>query len=94
MNNRADPHGLPLSSPIVTSVQTNPKPMINAFTSSALENLTVDGEQVQVTFNGGRSYTYTVADVERFCMAFNAATSKGKFLNQAIKDETLERVTV
>ena len=87
-------HGGAPSPAIVTSVQTNPKPMINAFTSSALENLTVDGEQVQVTFNGGRSYTYTVADVERFCMAFNAATSKGKFLNQAIKDETLERVTV
>ena len=68
--------------------------MINAFTSSALESVTVDGEQVIVTFNGGRSYTYTAADVARFCLAFNSAESKGKFLNQAIKDETLERVTV
>ena len=68
--------------------------MLNAFTSSALESVTVDGEQVTVTFNGGRSYTYTVADVAQFCMAFNAAESKGKFLNAQIKNETLERVTV
>ena len=68
--------------------------MINAFTSSALDSVTVDGEQVTVTFNGGRSYTYTVADVAQFCLSFNAAESKGKFLNAQIKNETLERVTV
>lgn len=68
--------------------------MINAFSSSAIQSVTVDGDQVLVTFNGGRSYTYGVADVERFVMGFNAADSKGKFLNQQLKDETLERVTV
>lgn len=68
--------------------------MINAFNSSALESVAVDGDQVLVTFNGGRSYAYTVADVEKFVMMFNSAESKGKFLNAQIKDETLERVTV
>ena len=68
--------------------------MINAFDSSALESVSIDDGQVLVTFNGGRTYTYTVADVERFVTAFNTAESKGRFLNQQIKDETLERVTV
>ena len=68
--------------------------MINAFDSSALESVAIDDGQVLVTFNGGRTYTYTVADVERFVTAFNTAESKGRFLNQQIKDETLERVTV
>ena len=68
--------------------------MINAFDSSALESVSIDDGQVLVTFNGGRTYTYTVADVERFVTAFNTAESKGRFLNQQIKEETLERVTV
>lgn len=68
--------------------------MINAFDSSALESVAIDDGQVLVTFNGGRTYTYTVADVERFVTAFNTAESKGRFLNQQIKEETLERVTV
>ena len=68
--------------------------MINAFNSSALDSVALDGDRVMVTFNGGRSYTYTVADVERFAMAFNAAESKGKFLNTQIKDQTLAVVTV
>ena len=68
--------------------------MINSFNSSALESVAIDGDQVLVTFNGGRSYTYTVADVEKFVMMFNSAESKGKFLNAQIKEETLERVTV
>ena len=70
------------------------KTMINAFDSSAIESVAIDDGQVLVTFNGGRTYTYTVADVERFVTAFNTAESKGRFLNQQIKDETLERVTV
>lgn len=67
--------------------------MINAFTSSAIEALsTTDSGEVLVTFNGGRQYTYTVADVEQFVSAFNAATSKGQFVNQQIKSETLQKV--
>jgi hypothetical protein len=67
--------------------------MINAFTSSAIESMstTADG-QVLVTFTGGRQYTYGVSDLERFVTAFNAATSKGRFVNQEIKAETLTKV--
>ena len=68
--------------------------MINAFNSSAIDSVAIDDGKVLVTFHGGRTYTYTVADVERFVTAFNTAESKGRFLNQQIKDETLERVTV
>jgi len=66
--------------------------MINAFDSSALESVAIDDGQVLVTFNGGRTYTYTVADVERFVTAFNAAESKGRFLIKQIKQETLKSV--
>ena len=66
--------------------------MINAFDSSALESVAIDDGQVLVTFNGGRTYTYTVADVERFVTAFNIAESKGRFLIQQIKQENLKSV--
>ena len=69
--------------------------MINAFTSSAIESVsTTDDGKVLVTFNGGREYTYTTADVMQFMTAFNAATSKGQFINQQIKSETLQKVAV
>ena len=69
--------------------------MINAFTSSAIESMsTTDAGEVLVTFTGGRQYTYTVADVEQFVTAFNAASSKGQFVNQQIKAETLQKVAV
>lgn len=62
--------------------------MINAFTSSAIEALsTNDDGQILVTFTGGRQYTYGVGDVMAFATAFNAATSKGRFVNQEIKAE-------
>tara|TARA_B100001094_G_scaffold129758_1_gene125674 strand:- start:331 stop:540 length:210 start_codon:yes stop_codon:yes gene_type:complete len=68
--------------------------MINAFNSTALDSVALDGDRVTVTFNGGRAYTYTVADVQRFVLAFNTAESKGKFMNQQIQSETLQTVTV
>ena len=62
--------------------------MIKEFTSSAIEALsTNDDGQILVTFTGGRQYTYGVADVMAFATAFNAATSKGRFVNQEIKAE-------
>ena len=67
--------------------------MIKEFTSSAIEALsTNDDGQILVTFTGGRQYTYGVADVMAFATAFNAATSKGRFVNQEIKAETLTKV--
>ena len=69
--------------------------MINAFTSSAIESMsTTDAGNVLVTFTGGRQYTYSVSDVEQFCTAFNAAASKGRFVNEQIKAETLQKVAV
>jgi len=66
--------------------------MINAFTSSAIEALstTADGD-ILVTFNGGRQYTYTVADVEQFETDFNAAVSKGRFFNDSVKSQTVQQ---
>jgi arabinogalactan endo-1,4-beta-galactosidase len=69
--------------------------MINAFTSSAIEAIsTTDDGNVLVTFTGGRQYTYTVADRDAFVNSFNAAVSKGQFMNQQIKSETLQKVAV
>lgn len=64
--------------------------MINAFTSSAIESIkTTEDGNVLVTFNGGREYTYSVADSVQFESDFNAATSKGQFVNTAIRSEQL-----
>ena len=69
--------------------------MIKEFTSSAIEALsTNDDGQILVTFTGGRQYTYGVSDVMAFAAAFDAATSKGRFVNQQIKAEVLTAVTV
>ena len=69
--------------------------MINAFTSSAIESIsTNDAGQVLVTFTGGREYTYDVTNWVEFVTAFNAAVSKGRFVNDSIKAETLKKVAV
>ena len=62
--------------------------MINEFTSSAIEALsTNDDGQVLVTFTGGRQYTYSVENMTAFASAFNAALSKGRYVNQEIRAE-------
>jgi hypothetical protein len=64
--------------------------MINAFTSSAIESVkTTEDGNLLITFNGGREYTYGVADSVQFESDFNAATSKGQFVNTAIRSEQL-----
>ena len=49
-----------------------------------------------VTFTGGRSYDYTVADVTSFVSALSEVISSkesvGRFVNQAIKSERLQKV--
>jgi hypothetical protein len=70
--------------------------MFADFTSSAIESIsdiTNDGN-VDVTFTGGRKYTYGVADVEKFVSMFNEATSKGQFINRALRNDMLTIVTV
>ena len=67
--------------------------MINAFTSSAIEALTVtDDGTVNVTFTGGREYTYAVADVNKFQTEFNAAASKGRYFNESIQNQSLRQL--
>ena len=70
--------------------------MFADFTSSAIESIsdvTSDGK-VDVTFAGGRKYTYGVSDVENFVTKFNEATSKGQFINRALRDDMLMQIAV
>ena len=64
--------------------------------SSAVENISIEDQTVSVTFTGGRSYDYTVADVTAFTTALTAAMapeqSVGRFVNKSIKNETLRKV--
>ena len=69
------------------------------FQSSAIENISdVTDEQVTITFNGGRDYTYKVADPATFVPQLNEVISNdesvGRFVNTAIRNEQLQNVTV
>lgn len=72
------------------------KTMFN-FSSSAIENITTDENRVTVTFNGGRDYTYTVNDVATFVSSLSrvieSGESVGRFVNTAIRNETLMPIT-
>jgi hypothetical protein len=64
------------------------------FTSSAIESISdVNNGQVQITFTGGREYTYTVQDVEQFVAQLSGVISEqqsvGRFVNNAIRTEQL-----
>lgn len=65
--------------------------------SSAIENISVDDNTATITFTGGRSYDYTVNDVTAFVTALGDIMSKqesvGRFVNQQIKSETLQKVS-
>ena len=65
------------------------------FESSAIDNISdVQNEQVTITFNGGRDYTYTVADPADFVtdlqLVIDNKDSVGKFINLAIRGEALK----
>jgi hypothetical protein len=67
------------------------------FQSSAIENISeVQNEQVTITFNGGRDYTYNVTDPAEFVADLNLVIenedSVGKFINLAIRGEALTQV--
>jgi len=69
------------------------------FQSSAIENISeVQNEQVTITFNGGRDYTYKVADPSNFVTQLNEVIAQdesvGRFINSAIRAEQLQNVTV
>ena len=64
--------------------------------SSAIESLSLQDDTATVTFTGGRSYDYTVADVTSFVSALSEVISSkesvGRFVNQAIRSERLQKV--
>ena len=67
------------------------------FTSSAIDNISeVQDGQVTITFNGGRDYTYKVADPDTFVSDLNMVIenedSVGKFINLSIRAEQLVNV--
>ena len=63
--------------------------MINPFTSSAMTALSVSDSNVVITRPNGNDYTYGIADIQAFATAFNAASSKGVFVDQQIKASVL-----
>lgn len=69
---------------------------ILAFDSSAIETITTAGDEVTVTFNGGRDYTYGVNDVSEFVSELNNVIkmdeSVGRFINTQIKSERLQQL--
>lgn len=71
--------------------------MFPVFTSSAIENISdVENGQVTITFNGGRDYTYGVADVERFVTEMTNTISQGdsvgRYVNNALRSDLLTLV--
>ena len=67
------------------------------FTSSAIDNISdVQDGNVTITFNGGRDYTYKVADPDTFVSDLNLVIenedSVGKFINLSIRAEQLVNV--
>lgn len=67
------------------------------FTSSAIDNLSMEGDQVSVTFHGGREYTYQAVDPITFETALNGEIadpegSVGRLVNQLIRSEDLVTV--
>ena len=65
-------------------------------TSSAIENITSDGNQVTVTFKGGREYLYNCSDIEGFendlYDVIEEGESVGSFVNRAIRAQLITSV--
>jgi hypothetical protein len=64
--------------------------------STAIENIALEDNTATLTFTGGRAYDYTVTDVANFATSLSDVIeqggSVGKFVNTAIKNETLQRI--
>ena len=68
-------------------------------TSSAIESIDfTENDEVIITFNGGREYTYACDDIDAFQYDLNQVLeeneSVGKFVNRAIKSQLLQTVKV
>ena len=64
--------------------------------SSAIENIALDDNTATVTFAGGRAYDYSVSDVANFVTSLSkvieSGESVGRFVNTAVRNETLQRI--
>lgn len=64
--------------------------------STAIENIALNDNTATVTFAGGRDYDYTVNDVTAFVTALSqvieSGQSVGRFVNQSVKNEALQRI--
>lgn len=75
------------STPNVTAMAYSYSPISENVSSSAIARIGYDpaDSKLVVTFNSGRSYAYFGVSRQRFT-AFEAADSKGRYFNRAIKD--------
>ena len=72
--------------------------MFPTFTSTAIDSIKQGSkaDTVEVTFNGGRSYTYGVNDLTAFATALSGVVtsneSVGRFVNKCIRSGLLTSV--
>lgn len=67
--------------------------------STAIESVELlDNSEVSITWNGGRSYTYSVEDQKLFSEQLQNVIdndeSVGRFINQSIRNNTLQQLVV
>lgn len=67
--------------------------------STAIESVELlDNSEVSITWNGGRSYTYSVEDQKLFSEQLQNVIdndeSVGRFINQSIRNNTLQQLVM
>ena len=64
--------------------------------STAIEAIAINDNTARVTFAGGRAYDYSVSDVANFVNSLSevieSGESVGRFVNTAVRNETLQRI--
>ena len=64
--------------------------------STAIEAIAINDNTATVTFAGGRAYDYSVSDVANFVTSLSkvieSGESVGRFVNTAVRNETLQRI--
>lgn len=64
------------------------------FTSSAIDSISTEGDNINITFAGGREYSYTTEDVIKFTADLSDVItnegSVGKFVNSMMKQNVLQ----
>ena len=64
------------------------------FTSSAIDAISTEGDNINITFAGGREYSYTTEDVSKFTADLSDVItneeSVGKFVNTQLQQKVLQ----